>query len=66
MEVNKADGILDKAINECKDSILKIKLQDAKKVLSEVNYSEPTESVLTQLLTYLDLTTDLQSDASEV
>ena len=63
---NKADGVLDKAINGCKDSILKIKLQDAKKVLSEVNYSEPTESVLTQLLTYLDLTTDLQSDAGEV
>ncbi len=62
-EIIKVDGVLEKAINECNDSLLKIKLQDAKKILNEIKTLELSENVLTRLLTYLDLTKDLQAEA---
>ena len=62
-EIIKVDSVLEKAINECNDSLLKIKLQDAKKILNEIKTLELSENVLTRLLTYLDLTKDLQAEA---
>jgi len=58
-EVKRVDATLREAIDKCEDSILKIKLQDAKKILNEVESSEPTEQLLAQLLTYLDLAKEL-------
>jgi len=63
-EINKVDNALDKAVTECEDTLLRIKLQDAKKLLNEIKYSDPTENILARLLTYLDLAKDLQADAS--
>ena len=63
-EINKVDNVLDKAVTECEDTLLRIKLQDAKKLLNEIKYSGPTENILARLLTYLDLAKDLQVDAS--
>ena len=63
-EINKVDNVLDKAVTECEDTLLRIKLQDAKKLLNEIKYSGPTENILARLLTYLDLAKDLRADAS--
>ena len=61
-EIHRVDDVLEKAIVECQDSLLRIKLQDAKKILNEIEILEPSEEVLTRLLTYLDLAEDLQGE----
>ncbi len=61
-EIHRVDDVLEKAIVECQDSLLRIKLQDAKKILNEIKILEPSEEVLTRLLTYLDLAEDLQGE----
>tara|TARA_R110000824_G_scaffold196144_3_gene379250 strand:- start:3496 stop:4353 length:858 start_codon:yes stop_codon:yes gene_type:complete len=63
-EIHRVDDVLEKAIVECQDSLLRIKLQDAKKILNEIKILEPSEEVLTRLLTYLDLAKDLQGEVA--
>jgi hypothetical protein len=65
-EIHRVDDVLEKAIVECQDSLLRIKLQDAKKILNEIKILEPSEEVLTRLLTYLDLAEDLQGEVTNV